>query len=79
MTLAEMRRLERDSITVAEAAEVIGCSPQLLRDGLDIDEDRPVELRRYLFPHCKAGNRHSIMREGFIAWAEGRTYYGRPT
>ncbi len=77
MTLTEMRSLDRDSITVKEAAEVIGCSPQLLRDGLDIDEERPVEMRRYLFPHCKAGNRHSIMRLGFIAWAEGRNVYGR--
>ena len=71
MTLAEVEKLDRDSITVKEAAEVIGCSPQLLRDGLDIDEERPVNMRRYLFPHCKTGNRHSIMRAGFVAWAKG--------
>lgn len=72
MTLDEMRRLDRESISVKEAAQVIGCSPQLLRDGLDIDEERPIEMRRYLFPHCKIGNRHSIMRAGFIRWAEGK-------
>jgi len=72
MTLAEMKMLTKDSITVKEAAEVIGCAPQLLRDGLDMDDDRPIHLRRYMFPHCKAGNRHSIMRQGFIEWCEGR-------
>ena len=71
MTLEEMRNLDRESITVKEAAEVIGCAPQLLRDGLDIDEERPVEMRRYLFPHCKVGNRHSIMRRGFLRWVDG--------
>ena len=71
MTLEEMRGLDRESITISEAAEVIGCSPQRLRDGLDLDEERPVMMRRYLFPHCKVGNRHSIMRRGFLAWIEG--------
>ena len=71
MTLEEMRNLKRESISVKEAAEIIGCSPQRLRDGLDIDEERPVEMRRYLFPHCKQGNRHSIMRRGFLRWVDG--------
>lgn len=71
MTLEQMRTLDRERISVQEAAEVIGCSPQLLRDGLDIDEERPVAMRRYLFPHCKVGNRHCIMREGFLRWVDG--------
>ena len=71
MTLAQMRTLDRERISVQEAAEIIGCSPQLLRDGLDIDEERPVAMRRYLFPHCKVGNRHCIMREGFLRWVDG--------
>ena len=63
MRLHDLETLERDYITVKEAAEVMGCSPQRLRDGLDIAPER------YLFPHCKVGNRHRIMREGFIKWA----------
>lgn len=78
MTLAEMENLDREYISVAEAASVIGCSPQLLRDGLDIDETRPVGMRRYMFPHCKNGNRHSIMREGFIRWVRGELITGLP-
>jgi hypothetical protein len=65
MRISDLEGLDRDYITVKEAAEIIGCSPQRLRDGLDIDPDR------YLFPHCKVGNRHHIMREGFIRWAKG--------
>jgi hypothetical protein len=71
MTMEDIRNLKRESISVAEAADIIGCTPQLLRDGLDIDDERPVEMRRYLFPHCKVGNRRSIMREGFLRWVEG--------
>lgn len=73
MTLEQMRNLDRERISVQEAAEIIGCSPQLLRDGLDIDDERPVEMRRYRFPHCKVGNRRSIMREGFLRWVDGST------
>ena len=73
MTLSKMEGLERDYISVKEAADVIGCSPQRLRDGLDIDEERPIEMRRYLFPHCKVGNQHRIMREGFVRWVKGET------
>lgn len=71
MTLTELRSLDRDSISVKEAADVIGCSPQRLRDGLDIDEERPINMRRYLFPHCKVGNKHTIMRDGFLRWCAG--------
>lgn len=71
MTLAEMRRSEAANISIRDAAEVIGCNPQRLRDMLDIDEERPVEMRRFLFPHCKIGNRRRIMREGFLKWIDG--------
>lgn len=78
MTMEDIRNLKRESISVAEAADIIGCTPQLLRDGLDIDDERPVEMRRYLFPHCKVGNRRSIMREGFLRWVEGTMNVFKP-
>ena len=71
MTLNQMESLDRDYVTVHEAADVLGCAPQRLRDALDIDEEKPVEMRRFLFPHCKVSNRRHIMREGFIRWARG--------
>lgn len=71
MTLTEMKGLERDYITVYEASDILECAPQRLRDALDIDEDRPMEQRRFLFPHCKVGNRRRIMRDGFLRWVDG--------
>lgn len=71
MTLRQMEILERDYVTVYEAADVIGCAPQRLRDALDIDDERPLDQRRFLFPHCKVGNRRRIMRDGFLRWVDG--------
>lgn len=71
MTLTEMRKTDSPNISIRDAAEVIGCNPQRLRDMLDIDDERPVEMRRFLFPHCKVGNRRRIMREGFLKWIDG--------
>lgn len=71
MTLAEMQKSDSPYISIRDAAEVLGCNPQRLRDMLDIDEERPREMRRFLFPHCKVGNRRRIMREGFLRWVDG--------
>ena len=65
MTLAEMEALDREFITVAEAASVMGCAPQRLRDGLDLYPEA------FPFPHYKIGHRHRIMRVGFVRWAMG--------
>ena len=66
-----MRKTDSPNISIRDAAEVIGCNPQRLRYMLDIDDERPVEMRRFLFPHCKVGNRRRIMREGFLKWIDG--------
>ena len=68
MSLAELERMEADTVSVKDVAEVLGCAPYRLRDSLDIDDERPVEMRRFLFPHCKVGNHRVISREGFIRW-----------
>ena len=71
MTLTEMQKSNSPYVSIRDAAEVLGCNPQRLRDMLDIDEERPREMRRFLFPHCKVGNRRRIMREGFLRWVDG--------
>ena len=71
MSLDDMRKSNSPNISIRDAADVIGCNPQRLRDMLDIDEERPREMRRFLFPHCKVGNRRRIMREGFLKWIDG--------
>ena len=73
MTLASMESLDREHITLNEAAEILGCDPQRLRDQLDLDDELPADMRKIRFPHCKIGNRHRIMRIGFIRWVRGET------
>ena len=71
MTLQNMKELDREWLTVAEAADVLGTSPQRLRDQLDIDDDLPVDRRKIRFPHIKIASRHHISRLGFIRWITG--------
>lgn len=70
-TLAMLEEMTCDTISVKQVSEVLHCAPVLLRDGLDLDEDRPDGSKRYRFPHCKVGNRHHISRIGFINWMKG--------
>lgn len=56
MTLAELEKIDREFLTVAEVASVMGCAPQLLRDQLDISPES------FGFPHYKVGHRRRIMR-----------------
>lgn len=72
MTWDELIRSEKNTVSVYDIAPILECDPQKLRDALDLDDDRPAELKRYRFPHCKVGNRRKIMRRGFICWMEGR-------
>lgn len=71
MTLNEMMESEDETVSIYDVAPILGCDPQKLRDALDIDEERPVEMRRFMFPHCKVGNRRKIGRIGFIRWIQG--------
>ena len=76
MTLDDMRKLDREHISIREASLIIGCDPNHLRDMLDIDDAKPIEMRRFRFPYCKIGNRWKIVREGFIRWADGTMFMG---
>ena len=66
MTLREIEQLDCNTLTVKQAAEYLGCDPQLIRDEAGKDP-------KYLgFPICKCGHSFKIPREGFIAWAKGQ-------
>ena len=71
MTLAELRQCGKAFVSVYDVAPILECDPQKLRDALDIDDDLPIENRRFLFPHCKVGNRRKIGRDGFVRWISG--------
>ena len=65
MTLAEIERLDRDFLTVAEVSGCLHCEPQLIRDEA---EKNPKFLG---FPITKIGRSFRIPREGFVNWAKG--------
>lgn len=65
MTLAEIEKLDRDFLTVAEVAGCIHCEAQLIRD-------EATKSPKYLgFPISKIGRSFKIPRIGFINWAKG--------
>lgn len=71
MTWHELVLSEKAMVSVYDVAPILECDPQKLRDALDIDDELPIEQRRFLFPHCRVGNRRKIGREGFIRWMRG--------
>ena len=67
MTLADIERMDGNTLTVKTVAEFLGKDPQVIRDQAEREP-------KYLgFPICKAGHSYCIPREGFIAWAKGMT------
>lgn len=67
MTLAEIKGMSEDFLTVAQVAECLKQNPQTIRD------QAQREPKWLGFPICQAGKSFRIPREGFIAWATGQT------
>lgn len=65
MTLKDIKQMEKDIITPAEAAQVVGCDPQLIR--LEARE-KPENLG---FPVIIVRSRIKIPRMAFIKYMEG--------
>lgn len=65
MTLEDIKGMDKDIITPAIAAQVIGCDPHLIRVTA---RDCPEELG---FPVIHLGNRTKIPRLAFIKYMEG--------
>lgn len=67
MTIAEMKEMTEDFLTVKQVATCLRCDPQLIRDQAE-------ENVKYLgFPIARIGHSIKIPRLGFIAWATGET------
>lgn len=65
MRLAEIERLDKDFLSVAEVAGCIHCDAQLIRDEAE-------KMPKYLgFPVTRIGHAVKIPREGFLNWAKG--------
>ena len=66
MLVDEIRSLDREYLTPAEVAPVLGCDPQDIRVAA---KERPDLLG---FNVCVVGTRTKIPRRGFLNWLEGR-------
>ena len=66
MTLDDVKRMDRETITPKIAADVLGCDPQFIRTAA---RERPDLLG---FPVFVSGNRTHVMRRAFIAYVDGR-------
>lgn len=70
MTLDEIRAQDKEMLTPAQAAAIIGCDPHYIRLAA---RDDPDILG---FPIIRVGNRTKIPRRAFIAFCEGRRLEG---
>ena len=64
-TLDEIKAMDRDMVTPAVVAGVVGCDPYYI--SVQAKED-PAALG---FPVCVVGTRTKIPRLAFIRWVEG--------
>lgn len=63
MTLAEIKTSDKDVLTPADIAPVLGMHPQAI--------NILAERGRLPFPALRSGNRTKIPREGFLNWWTG--------
>jgi len=67
MTIADIRAIDSNVLTVKQVAEFLGKDPQVIRDQAERDP-------KYLgFPICKAGHSYCIPKLGFLVWYMGMT------
>ena len=66
MSLDDLKRLDREFLTPAQVAEILGCNPQGIRVWA---RQRPEGLG---FPVCLVGSRIKIPKRPFIQFMEGK-------
>lgn len=64
MTIQDIMASDKTILTPADVAEVLECSPQLIRN----QASQAPELLG--FHVCKVGNRVKIPRESFLKWMQ---------
>jgi len=64
-TIQDIENLTENFLTVAQVAEFMSCSPQMIRDQAELEP-------KYLgFPICKVCHRYRIPKDGFVTWYKG--------
>ena len=67
MTLDDLKRLDREFLTPAQVADVLGCDAQSVRTAAQL---KPELLG---FPVCVVGHRTKIPKQAFLNWLLGTT------
>ena len=67
MTISEIKALDREYLTPAQIAPILGCDPQDIRVAA---RQRPDLLG---FNVAVVGTRVKVPRRGFLKWMEGST------
>lgn len=67
MTLKEIAKIDREFVTVAEAAAYFGCNPQKLREQAHRDREKLG------FPVSIIGNRVKIPKDAFVKFCKGES------
>ena len=62
MTVTEIQAMDKDFLTPADVAPLIGCKPYSIN--VQAEED----ISKLGFPATKIGTRVRIQREGFLHW-----------
>lgn len=68
MTIDEVRKSDKQFLTPAEIAPILGCDPQTIRDSAGRN---PMSLG---FPVARVGTRTKIPRKSFLAFMEGGSH-----
>lgn len=66
MTLEDLEALDREMLTPADVAPILGYNPQTIRTAA---REAPWQLK---FPFVMIGSRMKIPKTAFVAWMRGR-------
>lgn len=65
MTIEDIKKMDKEILTPADIAPVLGCDANTIRTQAEID------IKQLGFPAAKLGSRVKIPRLAFIKWYEG--------
>lgn len=69
MTLDELRTLDKEFLTPAEIAPILGCAAYNIN--VQVRQDKETGVNSFCFPTIKIGTRIKIPRRAFIAAMTG--------
>ena len=71
MTIEDIKRMDKQVLTPADVAPLLGCHPNT------ISRQAERDVKQLGFPCARIGTRTKIPKDGFVSWFEGVNNYGR--